>query len=44
MKKTWYFDQAQEIAGLPLGYRLMFKVSGMFAVARKAHRVLDFSL
>ncbi len=44
LNEEWYFDQAEEIAGLSSGYRLMFKVSGLFAVARKAHRILDFSL
>ena len=44
LNEEWYFDQAEEIARLSPGYRLMFKISGLFAVARKAHRILDFSL
>ena len=44
LNEEWYFDQAAEIARLPFGYRLMFKISGLFAAARKAHRILDFSL
>ena len=44
LNEEWTFDQAEEIAQLSSGYRLMFWTSGLFAVARKAHRILDFTL
>ena len=44
LNEEWTFDQAEEIARLSFGCRLMFKISGLFAVARKAHRILDYNL
>ena len=44
LNEEWFFDQAEEIDGLSFGYRLMFKISGLFAAARKAYRILDYNL
>ena len=40
----WYFAQAEEIAKLSIGYRIMFRIAGLFKVANKAHRILYFNL
>lgn len=42
--EEWYFTQSEQIPQLKLSHRLMFRVSGMFAMARKAHRLLYFRL
>ena len=44
LKEEWYFTQAREIKLLPFGNRLMFQISGMFSVAKKAHRILYYQL
>jgi O-methyltransferase involved in polyketide biosynthesis len=42
--EEWFFTQAREIERLGFGYRLMFKISGLFPAARKAHRILFYTL
>jgi O-methyltransferase involved in polyketide biosynthesis len=44
LKEEWYFTQSEAIQTLALGYRLIFKLSGLFLAARKAHRILYYSL
>jgi O-methyltransferase involved in polyketide biosynthesis len=44
LKEEWFFSQSQAIAGLPFGSRLMFGLAALFPAARKAHRILYFSL
>lgn len=44
LKEEWYFTQAEEIKKLGIGYRLSFKIAGLFRVAKTAHRVLYFQL
>lgn len=39
-----YFTESEEVEKLPLGYRLGFKLAGLFSVARKAHRILFVQL
>ena len=38
----WYFTQSPELAKLDRGYRLLFKIMGLFKAAKKAHRILVF--
>jgi len=38
--EEWYFSQSPEVKKLPWGFRLGFKIAGMFSVANKAHRLL----
>jgi len=42
--KEWYFTQSEEIRKLDIVYRIVFKLAGLFPVARKAHRILVFQL
>jgi len=42
--EEWFFTQAGQIERLAFGYRLMFKISGLFRAARKAHRILYYAL
>lgn len=42
--KEWYFTQSEEIRKLDIVYRIIFKIAGLFPVARKAHRILVFQL
>jgi len=44
LKEEWYFTQSEAIETLAFGYRLIFKLSGLFLVARKAHRILYYAL
>jgi O-methyltransferase involved in polyketide biosynthesis len=44
LKEEWYFGQAEEVRTLGLGYRLMFRLAGMFAMANKAHRIVYYAL
>ena len=43
-QEEWFFTQSPQIAKLGWGYRLMFKLAGLFPVANKAHRILYFTL
>lgn len=42
--EEWYFTQSDEISKLDFSYRLLFKIMGLFPIARKAHRILVFQL
>jgi len=42
--EEWYFNQAPAIAQMSFGFRLMFRVMGLFPVANKAHRILRLVL
>jgi len=42
--EEWYFSQAPEIAKLDTGYRLAFKLAGLFSVANKAQRIVYYEL
>jgi O-methyltransferase involved in polyketide biosynthesis len=44
LKEEWYFSQSEDIKKLASGYRLMFKLAGLFTAARKAHRILYYTL
>ncbi|KPK89850.1 MAG: hypothetical protein AMJ88_16995 [Anaerolineae bacterium SM23_ 63] len=44
LKEEWYFTQSEAIEILAFGYRLIFKLTGFFMVARKAHRILYCAL
>lgn len=44
LKEEWFFTQAEEIKYLSLGQRLMFRISGLFGVAKRAHRILFYEL
>lgn len=44
LKDEWFFTQAEEIKCLPLGQRLMFRMSGLFRVVKRAHRILYYEL
>jgi len=42
--EEWYFTQSEEIRKLDIVYRIIFKLAGLFPVARKAHSILVFKL
>ena len=42
--EEWYFTQSEEIRKLDIVYRIIFKIAGLFPMARKAHRILVFQL
>lgn len=44
LQEEWYFSQSSRIEALPFLYRLMFRISGLFQAANKAHRVLYYRL
>jgi len=44
LKEEWYFTQAEDIEKLGSGYRLSFRIAGLFTAAKKAHRILYYSL
>jgi len=44
LKEEWYFTQAEDIGALGFGYRLAFGMAGLFTAAKKAHRILYYSL
>lgn len=44
LKEEWFFTQAEEIRYLSFGDRLMFRISSLFNVAKKAHRILYYQL
>jgi O-methyltransferase involved in polyketide biosynthesis len=43
-QEEWFFVQAPQIEKLAFGYRLMFKLAGLFPMANKAHRLLYYRL
>lgn len=42
--EEWYFTDSQDISGLTMWVRLLFRVMGAFSMAKKAHRVLRFRI
>lgn len=44
LKEEWFFTLAKEINKLGLGYRLAFKIAGLFTASKKAHRILYYNL
>jgi O-methyltransferase involved in polyketide biosynthesis len=44
LQEEWYFTQAEDIDKLGWGYRFGFKLAGLFATARRAHRILYYTL
>jgi O-methyltransferase involved in polyketide biosynthesis len=44
LKEEWYFTKADEIKKLGVGYRLSFKIAGLFKAAKTAQRILYYSL
>jgi O-methyltransferase involved in polyketide biosynthesis len=44
LKEEWYFTQSEAIETLAFGYRLIFRLTGLFLAARKAHRILYYTL
>lgn len=44
LKEEWYFTQSEAIETLAFGYRLIFRLTGLFLAARKAHRILYYAL
>jgi O-methyltransferase involved in polyketide biosynthesis len=44
LKEEWYFAHAGEVSKLGLGYRLAFRLAGLFKVANRAHRILYLNL
>jgi O-methyltransferase involved in polyketide biosynthesis len=43
-KEEWFFTQSEDIPRLGLGNILMFKITGLFMVAKRAHRLLYYVL
>jgi O-methyltransferase involved in polyketide biosynthesis len=43
-REEWFFSQAQEIGRLDPGFRLAFRLAGLFPAANKAHRILYFTI
>jgi O-methyltransferase involved in polyketide biosynthesis len=44
LEEEWFFIKYETIQNLALIYQLIFKVTGLFSVVRKAHRILYYSL
>lgn len=42
--EEWYFTRAPEIAKLHMGYRLAFKLAGMFSITNKTQRIVYYEL
>jgi O-methyltransferase involved in polyketide biosynthesis len=42
--EEWNFNQAEAIARMSFGFRLMFGLVGLLPVAQKAHRIVRFTL
>ncbi|MCF7805091.1 MAG: class I SAM-dependent methyltransferase [Candidatus Marinimicrobia bacterium] len=44
LRNEWYFTDADEIGKLGFGTRLAFRIAGFFSTAKKAHRLLYFTI
>ena len=44
LQEEWFFTQSEDIPKLGLGISLMFKITELFMVAKRAHRLLYFIL
>ena len=42
--EEWYFSDDPDLALLSFGYRLAYRVSGVFKTAKRAHRILYYQL
>ncbi|MBL8055243.1 MAG: class I SAM-dependent methyltransferase [Anaerolineales bacterium] len=42
--EEWFFTHDPDLGRLGLGYRLAYQLAGLFAVARRAHRIVHFQL
>ena len=42
--EEWFFVQSEFIENFSFGHRIMFKISGLFPIANKAHRILIYKL
>lgn len=42
--EEWTFPESEDIPNLPRGFRVVFRIAGAFAAARRAHRVLRYQL
>lgn len=42
--EEWFFSQDPDLNRLSSGYRLMYKLSGAFKMARRAHRIVYYQL
>ncbi|MGD2148462.1 MAG: class I SAM-dependent methyltransferase, partial [Anaerolineae bacterium] len=42
--EEWYFTDDPDLARLSIGYRLAYKLAGMFRIVRRAHRVVYYQL
>jgi O-methyltransferase involved in polyketide biosynthesis len=42
--EEWYFSRSEDLDKLSAGMRMMFRFSGLFALANRAHRVLVYQL
>lgn len=44
LREEWYFNKSEAIETLAVGHRLMFRLTGLFSTARRAHRILYCAL
>jgi O-methyltransferase involved in polyketide biosynthesis len=44
LQAEWFFTQSEDIPKLGLGNRLMFRLTGPFMLAKRAHRLLYYTL
>ena len=42
--EEWYFTDDPDLGRLGLGYRLAYKLAGMFKIVRRAHRIVTYKL
>jgi hypothetical protein len=42
--EEWYFTQDPDLHRLNLGYRLAYKLAGIFSMVRRAHRIVYYQL
>ena len=44
LKEEWFFDQSDIFPRLSLGDRMLFRLTGLFPIIRRAHRILYYKL
>ncbi len=42
--EEWYFTDDRDLARLPFGYRIIYKLAGAFRMVKKAHRIVYYQL
>lgn len=42
--EEWFFANDPELARLPLGYRIAYRLAGAFKIVRRAHRIVYYQL